>query len=175
MPHAFQTTTTIEPLSIRVSPELLTFERDNRAYFAEWVPDRGDDDFLQFQTRHQALLDEQSAGDCLFFVVRDETNRLVGRVNLVDVRDGSGSLGYRIAREATGLGHAGRAVGLVKAFARERGLQTLTAITTLVNYGSQRVLERSGFGKVAGDPATVLQNGVEYEILHYALDLNTYE
>jgi ribosomal-protein-alanine N-acetyltransferase len=175
MPHAFQTTTTIEPLSIGVGSELLTFERDNRAYFAKWVPDRGDEYFSQFQTRHLALLDEQSAGDCFFFVVRDETNRLVGRVNLVDVRDGSASLGYRIAREATGIGHAGRAVSSVKAFARERGLQTITAMTTLANDGSQRVLERSGFCRVAGSPATVLQNGVEYEILHYALDLISYE
>lgn len=93
MPHASGTSTTIEPLSAGVSSELLTFERDNREYFAEWVQDRGDDYFLQFQARHQLLLDEQSAGGCFFFVVRDETNRMVGRVNLVDVGDGSPSLG----------------------------------------------------------------------------------
>jgi hypothetical protein len=45
---------------------------------------------------------------------------------------------------------------------------------TLANDGSQRVLERSGFGKVAGSPATVLRNGVEYEIVHYALALNSH-
>jgi ribosomal-protein-alanine N-acetyltransferase len=172
MRHASGTSTTIGPLSVGVSAELLTFERDNREYFAEWVPDRGDHYFLEFQARHKALLDEQSAGDCYFFVVRDETKRLVGRVNLVDVRNGFASLGYRIAREAAGNGHAGRAVRLVAAFARERGVQTITAMTTLANAGSQRVLERSGFGRVAGSPATVLQNGGAYELLHYALDLN---
>jgi hypothetical protein len=87
MPHAFETTTTIEPLSIGVSSEPLTCQRDNREYFGEGVPDRGDEYFSRFQARHQALLDEQSAGDCFFFVELAETNRLVGRGNLVDVRD----------------------------------------------------------------------------------------
>jgi ribosomal-protein-alanine N-acetyltransferase len=171
VPAGLHTTTIIEPLSIDVLPELLVFERDNRGYFAEWVPDRGDDYFSQFTTRNDALLDEQAAGRSFFFVVRDEEDRLVGRVNLVDLAQDSVSLGYRIAQEATGIGHAGRAVCLASAFARDRGLQTITAMTTLANRGSQGVLERAGFIEVAGSPASVWHNGVGQETLHFALDL----
>ncbi|GAA1792379.1 hypothetical protein GCM10009712_44200 [Pseudarthrobacter sulfonivorans] len=114
-------------MSIGVSSELLTFERDNRECFAEGVPDRGDEYFSRFQARHQELLDEQSAGDRF----------------------------------------------LVCAFARAR-VTDHHGDDTLADNGSQRVLERSGFGKVAGSPATVLRNGVEYEIVHYALDLNSH-
>jgi ribosomal-protein-alanine N-acetyltransferase len=169
VPVELEAKTTIEPLSIGVLPELLRFERVNREYFAEWVPDRGDDYFSEFRTRNQALLDEQSAGGSFFFVARNEANRLVGRVNLVDVASGSASLGYRIAQDATGVGHAGRAVQLAILFAHGRGLQTITAMTTLVNRGSQKVLERAGFIQVAGGPASVVQNGVQHELVHYAL------
>jgi ribosomal-protein-alanine N-acetyltransferase len=171
VPAGLEIKTTIEPLRIEVLPELLTFERDNRAHFAEWVADRGDDYFSQFTTRNKALLDEQSAGSSFFFVVRDEEDRLVGRINLVDLTQNSVSLGYRIAQAATGVGHASRAVLLASAFARDRGLQTITAMTTLVNRGSQRVLERAGFIEVAGSPASILINGVEHDMLHFALDL----
>ena len=170
MPAKLEARTTIEPLSIGVLPELLAFERDNREYFAEWVPDRGDDYFTEFRTRNQSLLDEQSAGGSFFFVVRNEENRLIGRVNLVDVANGSASLGYRIAQDATGTGHAGRAVKLAIRFAHGRGLQTITAMTTHVNLGSRKVLERAGFREVAGGPASVLQNGVELETVHYSLN-----
>jgi RimJ/RimL family protein N-acetyltransferase len=44
-------------------------------------------------------------------------------------------------------------------------------MTTLANRGSQRVLERAGFKEVAGSPASILINGVQHEMLHFALDL----
>lgn len=162
----------IEPLSLAVLPELLAFERDNREYFAEWVPDRGDEYFSRFKANNQALISEQTAGHSFFFIVRDEKNRLVGRVNLVDVREGSISLGFRIAQNATGLGHAGRAVKLACAFGQKRGVRTITAMTTLANRGSQRILERSGFGNASGNPEFVLLNGLEHKMVHYACDLN---
>jgi [ribosomal protein S5]-alanine N-acetyltransferase len=34
------------------APALLAFEQENRAYFAAWVPDRGDDYFANFAERH---------------------------------------------------------------------------------------------------------------------------
>ncbi|MDQ2786127.1 MAG: GNAT family N-acetyltransferase, partial [Chloroflexota bacterium] len=37
-------------------PALLAFERENRAYFAAVVPDRGDEFFAAFDTRHAQLL-----------------------------------------------------------------------------------------------------------------------
>lgn len=127
-------------------PALLAFELENRAFFAASVPDRGDDYFAQFDDRHQALLDEQSAGLCYFHVVVGDDDEILGRVNLVDVANGSAELGYRIAERATGRGLATAAVTDVCERARTvYGLTALTAETTVDNPGSQAVLARTGF------------------------------
>src|SRR5260370_33586862 len=43
------------------APALLAFERENRAYFAASVPDRGDSFFASFDTRNAQLLARQAA------------------------------------------------------------------------------------------------------------------
>lgn len=83
---------------------LLAFEQENRAYFAVSIPDRGDDYFARFDERHRALLAEQKAGVCCFHVLVGAEGEVLGRVNLVDVADGSAELGYRIAERAAGRG-----------------------------------------------------------------------
>ncbi|MGW7439575.1 GNAT family N-acetyltransferase [Streptomyces sp. NPDC054849] len=133
------------------APALLAFERENRAYFAASVPDRGDHYFAHFDERHHALMAEQAAGSCLFHVLVDVSGEVVGRVNLVDVADGSAELGYRIAEKAAGRGLATAAVHEVCALAAaEYGLTALRAVTTLDNPGSRAVLARTGFTP-AGD------------------------
>ncbi|MEW2396927.1 GNAT family N-acetyltransferase [Streptomyces sp. NPDC046862] len=127
-------------------PALLTFERDNRAYFAASIPDRGDDYFARFDERLRALLAEQEAGDCYFHVLVDAAGEVVGRVNLVDVADGGAELGYRIAERAAGRGLATRAVRSVCDLAAGRyGLTWLRAKATLDNAASRAVLARVGF------------------------------
>ncbi|GAA3467225.1 GNAT family N-acetyltransferase [Nonomuraea roseola] len=125
---------------------LLAFERENRAYFAASIPDRGDAYFAEFDARHAALLDEQAAGVIHFHVLVDGDGVILGRVNLVDVADGSAELGYRIAKSASGQGLATTAVRRVCALAAtEYALTTLRAATTLDNLASQTVLARTGF------------------------------
>ncbi|MER7824267.1 GNAT family N-acetyltransferase [Streptomyces sp. NPDC096097] len=128
------------------APALLAFERENRAYFAASVPDRGDRYFADFDERHAALMAEQATGLCLFHVLVSDDGEVVGRVNLVDVEGGSAELGYRIAERAAGRGLATAAVreacGLAVA---EYGLTELRALTTLDNPGSRAVLARTGF------------------------------
>ena len=71
----------------------------------------------------------------------EEDGAIVGRVNLVDVADGSAELGYRIAERAAGRGLATAAVRQVCALAvAEYGLSVLHAATTVVNVGSSTVL-----------------------------------
>src|SRR6185312_15042919 len=79
---------------------LLAFERENRAYFAAVIPDRGDEFFAEFDTRHAQLLAWQAAGTDYFHLLVAERGEVVGRVNLVKVADGSAELGYRIAQKA---------------------------------------------------------------------------
>ncbi|MER7580556.1 GNAT family N-acetyltransferase [Kitasatospora sp. NPDC097691] len=136
----------LEPLRPDHAETLLAFERTNRAYFARSVPDRGDDYFAGFPARHAALLAEQAAGTCRFHVIRDADGELVGRVNLVDVADGSAELGYRVAEAAAGRGVASAAVAEVcRLAAGPYGLRLLTAATTVDNTASQAVLVRNGF------------------------------
>ncbi|WP_436495971.1 GNAT family N-acetyltransferase [Actinokineospora sp. HUAS TT18] len=126
------------------APALLAFETANRAYFAASVPDRGDAYFTGFDQRLRDLLAEQDAGVCHFHVLVED-GEVVGRVNLVDVADGSAELGYRIAEKAAGQGLATRAVAEVCALAVDYGLTSLRAATTADNAGSRAVLVRSGF------------------------------
>ncbi|WP_405498381.1 GNAT family N-acetyltransferase [Streptomyces sp. NBC_00096] len=125
---------------------LLAFERENRAYFARSVRDRGDAYFAYFADRHRALLAEQDEGACHFHLVLDEAGELAGRVNLVDVEDGTAELGYRIGERAAGRGTATAAVREVcRLAAAQYGLRALRAVTTLDNAASAAVLRRTGF------------------------------
>ena len=161
--------TRISPLSEADRDELLAFETDNRAYFAWSVPDRGDAYFTAFDERLEHLLVLQEAGTDLFFVVRDEAGAVVGRVNLMDIENGSAELGYRIAETAAGRGHARAALRLILTEAARAGVQVVRAKTTADNVASQRVLECCGFHRVPGEPAQVeghggrLQEAVHYE------------
>ncbi|MGW0700339.1 GNAT family N-acetyltransferase [Streptomyces sp. NPDC002867] len=139
-------TPAVQRLRADHAPALLAFERENRDYFAASVPDRGDEYFARFDERHAALLAAQATGLCHFHVLVDEGERVLGRVNLVDVADGSAELGYRVAKSAAGRGLATAAVREVCALAAaEYGLTELRAVTTVDNAGSRAVLARTGF------------------------------
>jgi ribosomal-protein-alanine N-acetyltransferase len=131
------------------APALLAFERENRAYFAASIPDRGEEYFARFDERLRASLAEQEAGECYFHVVIGADGDVLGRVNLVDVADGGAELGYRIAERSAGRGLAGWGVREVCARAAERyGLTVLRARATLDNAASRAVLARTGFAVV---------------------------
>jgi ribosomal-protein-alanine N-acetyltransferase len=133
------------------APAVLAFERDNRAYFAAAVPDRGDAFFAEFDTHYAQLLESQAAGTDYFYVLMAEGGEVVGRVNLYRVADGSAELGYRIAQQAAGHGLATAAVRQVcELAATTYGLTRLRARVTLDNPASGRVLERNGFA-VSGE------------------------
>jgi len=134
------------------APAVLAFESANRAYFAASVSDRGDEYFDQFTKRFSALLAEQEAGICAFYVLLDEDGAVLGRFNLYDLADGVAELGYRVAQDVAGHGVATATVRELCRLASERhGLHTLRAATSHENAASQRVLAKAGF--VAVGPA----------------------
>jgi ribosomal-protein-alanine N-acetyltransferase len=136
----------LELLRLDHAPALLAFERENRAYFAKSIPDRGDEYFAEFDARHRDRLAEQDAELCFFHLLVNRDGEVLGRINLVDVADGSAELGYRIAEKAAGQGLATTAVRQICSLAvAEYGLTTLRAATTLDNNGSRAVLARTGF------------------------------
>ncbi len=152
----------LQRLRLDHAPALLAFEQENRAYFAASIPDRGDDYFAEFDARLQSLVDDQAAGLLHFHVLVDGGGQVVGRVNLVDVADGSAELGYRIAEKAAGKGLATAAVGeVIVLAAADYGLTTLRAATTLDNAASRAVLARTGFVPL-GDTVLSGRPGIRY-------------
>ncbi|MFC5663519.1 GNAT family N-acetyltransferase [Kitasatospora misakiensis] len=138
----------VERLTAGHAGAVLAFEQANREYFSDSVPDRGDEYFTPdgFADRHRALLAEQADGRCHFHVVLNAYGRIVGRVNLVDVADGSAELGYRVGEADTEQGVGRAAVEQVcRLAATEYGLSALTAVTTLDNEASRALLARVGF------------------------------
>jgi ribosomal-protein-alanine N-acetyltransferase len=136
----------LQRLDARHAPAVLDFEVANRGYFAASVSDRGDEYFERFAERFSALLAEQEAGVCAFYVLVDEDGSVLGRFNLYDLQQGSAELGYRVAERASGRGVATAAVRELCRLAAERhGLHTLRAASADDNLASQKVLTKAGF------------------------------
>jgi len=137
---------TLERLTEGHAAALLSFETENRAYFARSVRDRGDEYFLHFADQHAALLAEQAEGVCHFHVLLDDDGRVVGRFNLFDVIDGVAELGFRVAEASSGRGVAREGVRQVVALARGGyGLVRLIADAEIRNGASRAVLRATGF------------------------------
>ncbi|MBV9353989.1 MAG: GNAT family N-acetyltransferase, partial [Chloroflexi bacterium] len=87
-----------------------------------------------------------------FAIVAPDDARLLGSISLmrfswVDVR---AEVGYFLAREARGQGHAVRAVRLVCAWGFDAlGLERIDLLVATGNAPSQRVAERAGFTREA--------------------------
>jgi [ribosomal protein S5]-alanine N-acetyltransferase len=137
------------------APAVLAFEMENRAYFAAFISDRGDEFYEQYASRHNALLAEQEAGTGAFYVLVAEDGSVLGRFNLLFAEDGSAELGYRVAQRVAGRGVATSGVReLCRLAVAQHGLRTLRAATSLENVASQKVLAKAGFVPVApADPA----------------------
>lgn len=137
------------------APAVLAFELANRAYFAASVSDRGDEFFDQYTDRHSALLAEQEAGICAFYVLVAEDGSVLGRFNLYDLEDGTAKLGYRVAHHVAGRGVATATVQeLCRLAVARHGLRILRAATARDNAASQKVLAKAGFVPVGpADPA----------------------
>jgi [ribosomal protein S5]-alanine N-acetyltransferase len=145
------------------APAVLAFELANRAYFASFISDRGDEFFDQFTERFNDLLAQQEAGTCIFHVLVDDDGTVLGRFNLFDVEDGTAVLGYRVAQRVAGRGVATATVQeLGRLAAAQYGLHTLRAATSHDNVASQKVLAKAGFVPVGpaepgGRPGTWYQ------------------
>jgi [ribosomal protein S5]-alanine N-acetyltransferase len=150
------------------APAVLAFELANRAYFAAFISDRGDDFFDQFPERHRALLAEQEVGVGAYYVLVAEDGSVLGRFNLFFVEDGTGiaNLGYRVAQQAADRGVATAAVLEMCALAAAtHGLRRLRAATSHENVASARVLAKAGFVPVgpAGPADLGGKSGTWYE------------
>ncbi len=156
----------LEQLRAEHAPAVLAFERANRAYFAAAVSDRGDAYFDRFAEGYRALLAEQEAGVCAFYVLIAEDGSVLGRFNLYDLEDGAADVGYRVAEHVTGRGVATATVrDLCRLAVTRHGLHTLRAAAAHANAASQAVLVNAGFtplgpadpSRIGGKPGTRYQ------------------
>src|SRR5262249_47975704 len=133
----------LEQLQAGHAPAVLAFELANRAYFAAFISDRGDEFFDQFADRYSALLAEQEAGLGALYVLVAEDGSVLGRFNLYEIKDGTAVVGYRVAEHAAGRGVATAALReLCRLAAAQYGLRTLRAATSRENVASQKVLTK---------------------------------
>jgi ribosomal-protein-alanine N-acetyltransferase len=153
----------LERLRAEHAPAVLTFEEANRAYFARFISDRGDEYFSNFVDGFSSLLAEQKTGAGIFHVLVGDDGSVLGRFNLYDVEDGRAVLGYRVAEHVAGHGVATAAVqDLCRLVAVQYGLRELKAATTFDNVASQRVLRKAGFSS-AGPAEPGGRPGIWYE------------
>jgi RimJ/RimL family protein N-acetyltransferase len=119
---------------------------------ARWtrVPDNyGEADARAFLLyRYDAVL----AGAAAPFAVVSADDRLLGSVALIGIEwpHLSGEVGYWLAREARGRGHATRAVRLICGWGFEAlGLERVVLHAATENLASQQVAQRTGFTREA--------------------------
>jgi len=139
------------------APAVLAFELANRAYFATFINDRGDEFYDRFTEGYDASLAEQEAGTCAFHVLVGEDGSVLGRFNLYDIEDGTAVVGYRVAQHVAGHGVATATLReLCRLAAAQYGLRTLRAATSHENVASQKVLTNAGFVPAGpADPANL--------------------
>lgn len=164
---------TLEKLQIADAEKLFEFERNNRTFFEEMVPTRGDEyyNFEFFQRSLESLLDEQAQGSSYFYLIKDSNASIIGRVNLVDVEEplGIGHLGYRVGQLHTGKGIANQAVKLViEKVLGEGRIKQIKAKTTTNNVASQRVLEKNGFEHVGMSDEVFEMNDQKLRFVYYS-------
>ncbi len=131
------------------APAVLSFELANRAYFATFISDRGDEFFDHFTEQYNALLAEQEAGTCVFHVLVGEDGTVLGwpvQPVRTQGRHGRTRVPGRAARSRAAASATATVRELSSGFAAAQyGLHTLRAATNHDNVASQKVLAKAGF------------------------------
>ncbi len=145
-------TVRIRPVAADDAGALLRFELAHRAYFERWVNARDPSFYCDKGVADAIAAAERGrAHDQAFQYLIEDDGRLVGRVNLTNVRRahyGCADLGYRIGEHDGGRGVASTAVALCLAEAfGPLGLRRIEAVARPENQGSVRVLQRNGFAQ----------------------------
>jgi ribosomal-protein-alanine N-acetyltransferase len=130
----------------------LELRRASRAFLQPWEPTWPADDLTRAAFRRRLSIyarDLDLGQGYAFFVLRKSDDRLVGGVNLRDVRRGvaqSGAIGYWVGAPYARQGYTLDAVRTVVAFAFHRlGLHRIEAACLPENQASHRLLLKAGF------------------------------
>jgi len=159
-------------LQERDAEELFEFEKNNRLFFEQMVPGRGEDyyNFETFKIRHRELLTEQQENKSKFYLIKDNSGSIIGRINIVDIdtTNDIAEVGYRVGQEYGGKGIAARALKLL--LETEIRVKKIKAKTTTNNIASQRVLEKNGFKQLSISDNKFEMNGKKLQFIDYMLE-----
>ena len=155
---------TVKSLSVEAAEQLFEFEVKNRKYFETIGLGRSSSyyDRAAFQSILEELVAEQEKGLHYMYLVFNEKDEVIGRVNLTEVIRGplnKAELGYRIDQSCQGKGIATEAVRqvLIEASVSHK-LHRVEAGTSPQNIGSQIVLIKNGFQNVGKFNQYIFQN-----------------
>jgi RimJ/RimL family protein N-acetyltransferase len=106
-----------------------------------------------------------------FAIVRAPDGDLLGSISLMRIawEHQRAEVGYWLAREARGEGHATRAVGLICRWGfQSLGLERIALLAATGNGASQRVAERSGFTREAVLRSYMSRGAERHDLIAYA-------
>ncbi len=160
---------TLHLLHEKDAAALFQFELENREFFERLVPGRGDDFYVfeNFLSRHQELLKEQQEGFANFYLIKNDTGDILGRINLVDIdrNHQTAEIGFRVGANYGGQGIGHRALNLL--LDTDLGLRQIHGKTTTVNQASRKILAKNGFEKVGVSEEEFEMNGQTMRFVHY--------
>jgi RimJ/RimL family protein N-acetyltransferase len=136
-------------------------------------PDYGDADARSYLLhRHDAILAGTAAPFAIVSADGEADAQLIGSISLVRIawEHRRAEVGYFLAREARGAGHATRAVGLISQWAFDSlGLERIELYAATGNPASQRVAERCGFEREAVLRSFMRGNGTQLDMVAFGL------
>ncbi|MFE8702149.1 GNAT family N-acetyltransferase [Cytobacillus sp. FJAT-54145] len=163
----------IEALKKGDEDQLFAFECENREFFESMVPGRGEEyyEFTHFSKVLDALLKEQQEGTDYYYLIKNDINQIVGRMNLVNINSEelSAQVGYRIGEKFLGQGIASKALNLLINEGTQKKVHTFHAKTTSNNIPSQKVLEKNKFVLSQIEKDAISLNGEKADFFHYHL------
>ena len=167
----------IKKLHVTDAEDLLNFELENRTFFEEMVPTRGDEYYNpnNFKNILANLLEEQAIGTSHFYLIKDKDSSIVGRINLVDIDEAEkiGTLGYRVGKVHIGKGIANKALKLLIESVKNSDVKQINAQTTTNNIASQKVLEKNGFERLITSSEQFDMNGERVNFVYYTLNISS--
>ena len=152
-------------LAVEDADKLFEFENENRDYFDRIGLGRSEAyyDRASFQKLLEELVAEQGQEQHYMYLVFNNEDKVVGRINLTDIVRGAlckAEIGYRIGEAYQRKGFASEGVALVLEKARDvHKLHRIEAGTGAENVGSQQILLKNGFREVGKFEQYILVNG----------------
>lgn len=166
----------LKPLTKKDAEALYVFELENREFFEQMVPSRGDEYYETdlFNKKYENLLEEQCRREGFFYLIKDKQGSIMGRMNVtLDQSKGGGEVGYRVGRDFTGKGVACRALTLLLERMEAGNITRLEAKTTSNHIASIKILEKNGFTYMGTSDNTFNMFGQDQRFVYYCWSSQT--